>query len=599
MTQDITVAQHKDNARNLNKRLGLKIPLTGTKADLTRNITERVKVWNTETKNNRSTEGITAAVKQFIETNAARTPGTFQINGVKARIVLFGKPYNIAKSSVMLHMDETQPSLMQEKNGKLYPQYNVGVSHAIIRATNAKAKGTTTEGAEMASLLLSANTTMSLDLRRQLMDQALNTPGETSTDGLFTAESVRCLVEELNEEAPDGFTIAALSEGITFDEFILYDYTVSPKTVDSAKFAPSGMFKVEMTQKRGRGKDRVYLEANPPAFALLDKTAGHYMTQTHRWFGEVLAFRANALSRFGLIDLATPFKTEQRMLKGFTGKMEANYSPRSEHGIPRDDGIAKILSMSKVDLDQLLVTIADWVQESKFVYKVHFSAFIRGSKTDTERQKQRQKSQKDEKAWFKDGKKGRKPRRFPNFVAITANNIGDLKASEIIKVFTETFAEQGRAASMMNILAAEERQVEPNSGITPNIVKILELAERVVHLSAEDKSFVDNLNLLQEQALFRPWGWKGKVHGTRSGNKELPTWATQGGHNKRKAEHNRKEREPKGGGLGFAGQFGYNHGCVQIEVTNFAGANTITFYLSDLSETAISNREKYGHKSRY
>lgn len=595
MTQDITVAQHKDNARSLNKSLGLKIPLSGTKTDLTRNITERVKVWSTEKKNNRSTEGMTAAVTQFIKTDAARTPGTFRINGVKAKAVLFGKPYQLAKRSIMAEMDD---SLVQERNGKLQPKNHVGLSHAIIAATAAKAKGTTAEGAQMAAMLASSNISASPELRRQLAESARASTGETPDgDGLFTAQSVERLVSSLNDEAPDGFTIKALYEGITFDEFILYDITVSPTTVESARFPPSGMFKVELTQKRGRGEERVYLESNPPAFALLDKTVGHYMQNTHRWFGEVLAFRASALYRFGLLDFATPYDTVKRMLKGFNGEMEANYSDRSAHGIPRNDGIAKVLSTDKVDLDLLVTLIADRVKTSKFVHKVEYKAFIRSSKTDKGRQKQRHEAKQAEKAWLKGGKKGKRPRGPSTWVALTADNISDLKAHEIIKVFTETFAEQGRAASMMNILAAEERQVEADSGITPNIVKILKSADEGRHLSAEEKSFVDNLLLLQEQALFRPWGWKGKVRGTRSGTKDMPSWEQAG--NKRKANHNRKERRPQSGGVGFAGSYGYNHGCVQIEVRNFAGANTITFYLAELSETAISNREKYGHKPRY
>lgn len=589
MTQDRTVAQIKADIRELNAALDLDIPLTGRKEDLVRNLVMRVQSWNTEKTKNRSNEGFSNAVSLFIEREGAREPGHFNIRGVKAKIELFGKDHAKAKALAMCSADES----MQNDKGQL--DRRIGVSHAIIRATDARAAGTTTAATNM----VHAHITGSPELLRKLADGEANDSVTRKTaddhkDGLFTAQLVDGLVEELNEIAPEGYTIGAYYEGLSFTEFVLYDFTTAPKSVDSARHAPSGMFKMEQDLRR-EGKERLHLDSNPPASALLDKTWGYYHNQTHRWFAEVLAFRVSVLSRFGLIPLATAYNTLQRVVKdSFSGEDKTIFAPWNEHGMNRNCAVDQYLHLQTVDFEKLRESITEFISQSPLEHKVHYTYFIKGSRTDDKRQTKRKQARQAEKKWSDGGKKGRRPKQPSQQVTLTPDNIKDLKKLQVITVFKDTVAGQGRASSIMNMLANEERQVEANSGILPNITKSLQ-ADSSKATSADQQGFVADLHRLREQSVSHPFGWVHGVQGVSAGIDfdDIPAYIAQ----KKSGKRTRKAQTPPGT-AGMMGKFGHNHGCVQVEVTDFLGAQTITMYCQALDETAISNRDKYVHNPK-
>tara|TARA_B100001175_G_C19485236_1_gene629375 strand:+ start:63 stop:1901 length:1839 start_codon:yes stop_codon:yes gene_type:complete len=593
METDMTVTAMKDDIRALNEA-GFNLPLTGTKAQLRSNINDALLSWHTEETKNRSSNGFADCVKHFVTYGAHRAPGHASIHGVNAKIVIgHSREWAESKDLVMRDILGNYPEHADERTGRL--KTSVGISHALVKATDAKAEGTTEAGISMAAafggMKIETDKETAGMLSRVIDDMVDDITGKTrNDDGLFTAQIVDRLVEEIQERAPEGYTIGAIFEGISFDSFILYDFTIAPKSVDDARFPPSGMFRVEWQTPRNVPKDkRKYLDSNPPPQAFMNKTIGYYLKHTHRWFGQVTEFRAWVLQGFNLLPLATPFTTVAKQVNGFNGE-ETKYVPFSEHGIPRDKGIAAVMNLEVLDFGACKKMICEAVRKSPFLHTVGWKAFVPGSPTDVARNTERSKAKKAEQAWYSGGKKGRKPRGPSQHVALTPDNVKDLKKMETIKVWVDLVALQGDSASLMNMIATEERQVEAGSGIMPNIVKILKFAKQGRTLSADETKFVECLQTLREHSTSKPWGWVNGVRGVSSGvdDTNLPAWA----------KTNPKGRKTtKGRGtLNFAGEYGHNHGCLQLEMTTFAGAPCIGMYIEDLTPEAISNREKFGHR---
>lgn len=589
---DMTVKAMKEDIRVLNDSgvLTTPLPLTGTKGQLRSNIDTALMSWHTEETKNRSSTGFAECVNYYTQTAAHRAPGTANLYGVNAKIVIgHTSTWSKAMAPVMEAIALAEPEYADE-TGKI--RRSVGFSHAVVHATDAKKEGTTEASLRMQLANLGA-VTGDPDIIARLTDQMIDEDtGKTrNDDGLFTAQLVDRLVNEIQERAPEGITIGALTEGLTFDSFILYDYSVAPKSVDDARFPPSGMFKLEWNTKRvPKGEERRFLVDNPPAQAFLNQTFGYYQKNTHRWFADVCAFRAWVLSGFNLLPLATPYDTVARQVKGFNG-METKYVPYAKHGLPRNKGIAAVMLLEELDFNYCRKQIAGMVGQSIFDHTVEWKAFVPGSPTDVARNDERRKAKKLEESWFKGGKKGRRPRGPPNLVTLTPDNVKDLKKLEIIKVWVDLCAMQGDSASMMNMLSSEERQVETGSGIMPNIVRMLKFVRQGKTLSADETSFIKNLQTLRDHSLSKPWAWVDGVRGTSSGvtdDTNLPAWAKTNP----KSRHKTKGK----GKLNFAGKYGHNHGCLQLEMTTFAGEPCIGMYVEDLTAEAISNREKFGHQ---
>ncbi len=566
-----TVAQLKDGIRELNQVNGINIPKGGNKPDLIRNMVNAVEHWHTEMKKNESTQGLAAATRQYLDKDIARTPGTFLLvegkKAIKAEIILFGKQHAKAKGPIF---DEMPDELVKTTEKGKIPKQDVNVSHAIIRATDAKAKGTTPAGSEMATNLLLSGMQLDATTRALLADAATAQPDA----GLFTQELVEGLVEGLNDSAPQGYSFGFMAQGDTFDEFVLYDITTPPGLGDGIRRPPYGVFQLEQSLKTKQTR----LVANPPAQYLLDRTYGNYGTSqfTHQWFSDVLEFKSKVLNRFGLLPFAIPYETVRREVEdSFSGKMETTYSGSIEHGLPRDTGIAPILHLEVLDFEVCRLMIADHLEKSPFVHTATngFRDLVRNSKTDNARNKAFRKNKAELDAWFKGGKKGRRPRRLPQTVVLEPEMLGDLQKIRLIEEFVNGPAQQGRAASIMNMLAAEERQVEADSGLIPNFVRVLRHHSQGKALSEGEQRTVDCLLELQKQSLFRPWGWANGVKGTSAGI----------------------DKRPRGGDGNFAGKFGHNHGCIQVTVEHFLGAATIALTTVPLSERAIANRNKYAH----
>ena len=589
---DMTVKEMKADIRVLNDSgvLAEPLPLTGTKGQLRSNIDTALMSWHTEETKNRSSKGFADCVQHFVNFGAHREPGTANLYGVNAKITIgHSKVWSKAIGPVMEAIARAEPDYADD-TGKI--NRSVSFSHAVVHATDAKKEGTTTAGMSMAAAFAGIDISGDPGILNRMADNMIDEDtGKTrNDDGLFTAQLVDRLVDEIQERAPEGFTIGAITEGLTFDSFILYDFTVAPKSVDDARLPPSGMFKLEWNTKRvPRGEERKYLTANPPAQAFLNQTFGYYQKNTHRWFADVCEFRAWVLSGFNLLPLATPYDTVARQVNGFKGK-ETKFVPYSKHGLPRNKGTAAIMLLEELDFNYCRKQIAGIVGQSPFDHKVEWKAFIPESPTDVARSTERRKAKKLEREWFKGGKKGRRPRGPSALVTLTPDNVRDLKKLEIIKVWVDLCAMQGDSASMMNMIASEERQVEAGSGIMPNIVRMLQFQKQGRTLSADETSFIENLQTLREHSLSKPWAWVYGVRGTSSGvtdDTNLPAWA----------KTNSKSRKTKGNGkLNFAGKYGHNHGCLQLEMTTFAGEPCIGMYVEDLTAEAISNREKFGHQ---
>jgi len=588
---DMTVKAMKEDIRVLNDSgvLTTPLPLTGTKGQLRSNINEALMSWHTEETKNRSSTGFAECVNYYTQTAAHRAPGTANLYGVNAKIIIgHTSTWSKAIAPVMEAIAQAKPEYADE-TGKI--SRSVGFSHAVVQATDAKKEGTTEAGLTMHAAWHGVDISGDTEIINRVADMFDEDAGKTrNDDGLFTAQIVDRLVKEIQERAPEGYTIGAITEGLTFDSFILYDYSVAPKSVDDARFPPSGMFKLEWNTKRvPRGEERRYLADNPPAQAFLNQTFGYYQKNTHRWFADVCAFRIWVLSGFNLLPLATPYDTVARQVKGFKGK-ETKYVPYSQHGITRNKGIAAVMMLEELDFNFCRKQIASMVGQSIFDHTVEWHSFIPGSPTDIARNADRNRAKKLEESWFKGGKKGKRPRGPPNLVPLTPDNVKDLKKLEIIKVWVDLCAMQGDSASMMNMIASEERQVEAGSGIMPNIVRMLKFVRQGRTLSADETSFIENLQTLREHSLSKPWAWVDGVRGTSSGvtdDTNLPAWA--------RTNSNRRKTKGKGK-LNFAGKYGHNHGCLQLEMTTFAGEPCIGMYVEDLTPEAISNREKFGHK---
>ena len=162
-------------------------------------------------------------------------------------------------------------------------------------------------------------------------------------------------------------------------------------------------------------------------------------------------------------------------------------------------------------------------------------------------------------------------RRPTNRVTLSPDNVKDLKRDIIlINLFLEVVANQASTSSIMNMLAAEERQAG-DPGVLPNVCYMLRSAKE--DMSAADSATVKALHRLQEISVFRPFGWKdgvvGKSDDIRSTNQK-PTK--------------------------MDGRFGRNECHLRPVVTMIGSKPTIGLEAVPYSEDALETRIKHSNR---
>lgn len=508
-----TVKDLKDEIRDINaKDPEAKLPVTGTKAVLAQSIQIYHMTKYADAERNRATTGLKDAVKQFEKEDRKSPLGTTRVGSAKCKVITFGKDHAETKQAVFNALDDDK--IQDTKATRRRPKGSIGVTHAIIRATEVKGESDASGNAMLTSVL--ASSIIDPDLARLSLG-ALRPTSESIDNGLFKASDVDALVKDLQSRMPEGWvTVDYISnDEKEFKEFILYDVTEAPEK--GPRYPPSGIFKVEVSLRKekaqkGRRARQVHLVENPTSYMMLEASFGRYLnTQKDGMPGparlaEQLAYRVTVLSRFNLIPFATPYNQEVREVKGFSGKESRNIT-LFDHGINRHDGIMDILfcrnGNEHFSFDTAIKVIQACLRDSPIEFKCHQSNLLPYSESLKAIRAAQFEYRAASKA-VKSDKKAKRMRRPSNKLTLTPDNVSDLKRDIfLINLFLEVVANQAPTTSIMNMLAQEERQA--GAGVLPNVCYMLRSAKK--DMNAADSATVKALLRLQNIAVFRPFGW--------------------------------------------------------------------------------------------
>jgi len=459
-------------------------------------IVDTLKIISQEIKNNAkqndATDQFIECVRSF-EHAKSENDGTFFIGDSKVEILLYGKEHAQSKKQVFADLEENERTEKTGPNGTFnVPNKEVWVSHALIVAADTQG-ATTQEGRNMvAGNLLSGSMSfgnIGIDPSvHALMSNLLSDDGKTAkTSGLISRDDADSLVKDLQLLAPAGTSVRYIAEtdDKEFASMIIYDVT--------PQYTP-GMFKV------GKGVPRI-TERNPTAQELLGINLDQYLSQENQKYADILVYRVNALSRFNLIRLATPYGQTILPKTGNLKDLQIN------HGIDRDDPNLGTLKLARnpsknarfLDweiVSQLLEMKTKVLQKLGYSIEVHSSIFMRGSKA--------------EKSCDKRGRKTLEPR-----------DVSDIKkGAKLAELYFQQVLGQGKAASIMNILASESRTAQHGyepTGVLSNIAYLLKIGDKA---NKKDKSTVKALQQLKDNSVFWPFGFENaQLSGKSNGSK--------------------------------------------------------------------------------
>ena len=507
-----------------------------------------IKIISTEIQNekmqNDATDQLNAAAESF-KNGRMQAPGEFFLEETRCEAILFGKEHAKAKKLVFANLLNNERT---EKTGQegFVPNKETWVSHVIVQSTETKGQ-TTAEGTNMvAANLLSGSFTMgNIDINdpkvRNLMSSLLEDDGKTViASGLISRIAADSLVLDLQSIAPEGTRVGYIPDhdGDEFSSMVVYDVT--------KQYTP-GMFKV------GRGIPRK-TNRNPTAQELLEVNLGKYQNQADSQHAVNMVYRVNALSRFNLIRLATPYQEDILPKTGNLKKLGF-----TKHGISRTEKNLRTLNLAlnKSENDRFF----DWTTAGKLLEffigaqtamgydkEVHKSIFVRDSKADKACDKRR----------------GTK--------ILLAKDIADIKKGPALaELYFDIVLNQGKAASIMNILASENRMANFNhqpTGVLSNIGYLLKTSKDA---NTTDKSSVSALQRIKNTGLFRPFGLENGVIGKSSGTKG----------------------EQK---FNLAGRTGKNRSQLTLAMVPIGGKTVIGLKAVPLSEGAFKHRTEQTNK---
>jgi hypothetical protein len=442
---------------------------------------------NNERMQNDATDELTACVEAY-KNARMRANGTFFIGESECEIFLYGKEHAKRKSDVF---DKLLDNEKTEKTGYgSVPNDSTWVCHGLIKATNVKGQSTIEGNQMLAANFLSGSMTLgSIDMEnpavKQMMSRVMTPDGtEVQSSGMISRESADSLVAGLQLIAPKGTRVGYIpdTDADEFASMVLYDVT--------PQYTP-GMFKV------GRGIPRK-TNRNPSAQELLEVNLNKYLSQSDSKYADIMVYRVNALSRFNLIRLAEPFQ-EELLTNGKYSQLGI------EHGISRNDKKLAFLNLASTNNAEFI----DWgatklllemaivsMEQNGYTKEVHSQIFIRGSKAEKACDKRRRTK------------------------ILQSQDIIDIKKGPAMaELLFDLVYGQGKANSIANILASESRMATYN-GLPTGVLSNIDYLLREGNNAKSDRSSIKALKMLQQMAVFRPFGFRnGKVKGKSNGAK--------------------------------------------------------------------------------
>ena len=453
-----------------NKDSSCTIAVSNTKPVLIKDMkTYAVKKENDE-KQNDANDCFLKVVREH--NNTGEPEGKTTIGNTDVEIKLYGRDVATAKSSVYAVMDK---DTTEKTDRGLQPKRDIWISHAKIDASNITGADTV-DGNSMRNLgqnLLAGKITVGQGAGL-LHGVLMSGDSQSNSDsGLIKRTDMDRLVEDLQSIMPDGYLkIGYIPSDESAEEFasaIIYDVT---------KRGTPGMFKT--TEKTNH-----FRQSNPTTRELITGSWNNYMFQTASKFADVCAFRVNALSRFNLISFAA---LRNSMSDDALGLLRL--APMAEGGmLPAMDWeqMVELISMNLKVNATMVTTHKGKKHPIGNIHEGHISDFVPGSLS------------------HKEAKKSRGAR-----ITLKPENAKDLKKGAIlIEKFMEIVCDQGRTASIMNMLANENRVGSQSDGLS-NIGWLL---RQRGNASRRDGSAMVALQELGNTSAFWPFGWE---HGVKT-----------------------------------------------------------------------------------
>ena len=451
-----------------------------------------VKKENDEKKND-APKLLLESVTQHLRTSGD-ADGTFVIGadpmtglgGTRVQAKMYGKDFYTAKR---LHIF---PSLNEEKtekteNGKLAAKIldNLGeyaLSHAVIEATHVSGANTSS-GNQMRSAFANLHSgQIEIKSGANRLLSMLGGSETNSESGLIRGTDVDAFVRDLQSRMPAnylkiGWCAIDAADDDEFASVIIYDVTEK---------GTSGMFK---TERRNFGTPW-----NPVPDELCNMSYIRHMHGRNGTETDVHAFRTVALMAMNLIPFATRKSSMNEAIMPYL-RLATLPDGRLLQSMNWEDLISVIEMCLEANHAQTTVIKGKTIPVGR-IFEARRSDFVPGSKS--------------EKAAAATRTKGGRPL---NKIDLKPENIKDLKKGAVLlEKFFDIACGQGRTASIMNMLANENRVGTQSDGLA-NIGWLLRQKGQA---SRKDSTAMKALEQLQEDSVFWPFRHE---HGVQSGGR--------------------------------------------------------------------------------